>query len=220
MKIDLHTHSAASPDGNLRLKDYQNALNSGLDYIAITDHDRIDYALQLKKMDIGKNIIVGEEIMTSKGEIIGLFLTKQVLPLQSPKQTVEAIKKQGGLVVIPHPVDDFRSGLGLDEMNTIKDSIDAIEILNGRALKNYPQVLQEWAEGTDIALIASSDAHDKFGIGRTFTVLKDASEIKNSDDLKKALQSASPIYKRPPILAFLAPKFNRYTRRFRKPVVD
>ena len=220
IKIDLHSHSAASPDGNIRLKDYQKILDTKLDYIAITDHDRMDYASHLKKEDIGKKIIVGEEVMTNKGEIIGIYLTSRVKPGMSPKETVNAIKRQGGLVIIPHPLDDFRSGLGLEQMNAIKNDIDAIEVLNGRALKNYPKKLQKWAEGSDIALIASSDAHDRFGLGRTYTVLEEDADIGSAVTLKKALRSSMPVYKRPPLLAFIAPKFNRFARRFRTPVVD
>ena len=72
-KVDLHTHSQASPDGGIRPEQYAQALaTEKLDFIAITDHDRIDFALGMQKA-LGNKIIVGQEITTSVGELIGLY---------------------------------------------------------------------------------------------------------------------------------------------------
>ena len=110
-KTDLHTHSEASPDGGITLAQYQKVLNDGvLDCIAITDHNEVDFALHAHKT-LGNKIIVGEEIMTTKGEIIGLFLKEKVAPQQSPADTVVSIKSQGGLVYIPHPFETVRKGM-------------------------------------------------------------------------------------------------------------
>src|SRR5476649_2676258 len=100
-KIDLHTHSIASPDGSITLEDYRSILNSGrLDMVAITDHNTIGFAMATKKT-LGVRIIVGEEIKCLEGEIIGLFLSKPVEPGRPYTQTIEDIKDQGGLVYIP-----------------------------------------------------------------------------------------------------------------------
>src|SRR5580658_33632 len=103
LKIDLHTHSVASPDGGIMADKYRECLELGkLDYIAITDHNSIDFALNLRT-EFERKIIVGEEILTSEGEIIGLFLSELVPPNLSPIETIELIKRQGGLVYVPHP---------------------------------------------------------------------------------------------------------------------
>lgn len=76
-KIDLHTHSTSSPDGGITAHQYEEALSTGvLDCVAITDHNRIDFAEKLER-SFGDKIIVGEEIMTSGGEIIGLYLKRK-----------------------------------------------------------------------------------------------------------------------------------------------
>src|SRR5262245_43185713 len=111
MKIDLHTHSIASPDRSLSAKNYQKMLASGkLDYVAVTDHNVIDFARILHDQ-LGEQIIVGEEIATSEGEIIGLYLTSVVPSGLSAAETVRAIKDQDGLVYIPHPFETLRNGL-------------------------------------------------------------------------------------------------------------
>ncbi len=79
IKTDLHTHSAASPDGSITVNQYKETLaKQTLDCIAITDHNRIDFALSLQQVLGPEKIIVGEEISTKQGDIIGLFLTKLV----------------------------------------------------------------------------------------------------------------------------------------------
>ncbi len=100
-KIDLHTHSSASPDGGITPQQYAHVLATNqLDLIAVTDHNRIDTALELHRA-LGDRIIVGEEIMTTSGEIIGLYLEKPVSAGLSPDETISQIKQQGGIVYIP-----------------------------------------------------------------------------------------------------------------------
>ena len=125
-KIDLHTHSILSYDGGISRQEYINALNNKiLDCIAITDHNEIDFALNLYK-DFPKNIIVGEEIMTNDGEIIGLFLKKLIPKHLSVIKTIELIKEQNGLVYIPHPFDLMRAGIGEDLLKKHIKDIDTL----------------------------------------------------------------------------------------------
>src|ERR1039457_5438980 len=102
-KVDLHTHSPASPDGGISADQYIEAISTGvLDCVAITDHNRINFAKKLNH-SVGDKIIIGEEIMTSGGEIIGLYRNEQVPANLTPIDTIRIIKDQGGLVYIPHP---------------------------------------------------------------------------------------------------------------------
>src|SRR5664279_1477964 len=129
-KIDLHTHSYGSPDGSLKTAQYQYFLeNKLLDYIAITDHNSIATALkiQLELGGLGKRIIIGEEVTTTEGEIIGLYLAHTVPAGLSPLETVAEIKSQGGLVYIPHPFETVRSGMSEKALQTIIDSVDILE---------------------------------------------------------------------------------------------
>lgn len=184
-KIDLHTHSQASPDGWLKAEDYERMLKSGrLHAIAVTDHDRIDFALTLHKQ-LGDAIIVGEEISTSQGEIIGLYLSQAIPAGLTAAETVAEIKRRKGLVYIPHPFERLRSGVSAAVLRTIADQVDIIEIHNGRAsLDAKPRQAIEWALQNKVAMAASSDAHGIIGWGRTFSLI-DA--VPNRENLVKLL---------------------------------
>lgn len=211
ISVDLHTHSIASPDGSLTLEAYRSMLEDGsLDYIAITDHDRIDTALQFRR-ELGERIIVGQEVTTPDGEIIGLYLDKLVEPGQTAAKTVEAIKAQGGVVYIPHPFETVRKGLSAQVLQNIGAGIDVIEAWNGRAaFQNKSVQAMAWAEAHDLAMAASSDAHGLRGWGRTYSVL---SAPPDRDTLVALLRTAA--YKKGTVgvRGLLYPKINRLRKR-------
>jgi hypothetical protein len=210
-KVDLHTHSAASPDGGLSLRQYQKALEAGiLDCIAITDHNRIDFATQAQKI-LGDRIIVGEEIMTSRGEIVGLFLDEPIRPGLSPEETISAIKAQNGLVYIPHPFETVRKGVHPATLEAIQDTVDIIEVCNGRAfLQNRSTQALLWTKLNGVAGAASSDAHGSRGLGRTFTAL---SNMPDRDNLLPLLAGGSLRTRRPAVRGLLYPKYNRIRKK-------
>ncbi len=170
IKVDLHTHSVDSPDGGLTFENYQTALaQSRLNCVAITDHNTIKFAHEAF-MRLGDCIIVGEEIMTQEGEIIGLFLTKKIMPDQTLQKTVADIKEQKGIVYVPHPFEIVRSGISLVNLNLVAKDIDIIETHNGRAIfQNHTKQTHAWANRHMIAEAASSDAHGVRGWCRTYT---------------------------------------------------
>ncbi len=133
IKVDMHVHTSCSPDSLIpadRLFEICDA--NGIDCVAVTDHDSIACALRLQEQD-SKRIIVGEEIHTTYGEIIGLFLKEWIQPFLSPIDTIEKIKEQGGLVYIPHPFDGLRTSvLRRKILNDIADQIDILEVFNSR----------------------------------------------------------------------------------------
>lgn len=209
VRIDLHTHSVASPDGSTTLDEYADLLKSGsIDYVAITDHDRTDFALNAQAQ-LGERIIIGEEITTSEGEIIGLFLRRRITPGQSAIETCKDIKKQGGLVYVPHPFETVRKGINIEVLDSIANLVDIIEAPNGRSLQPHDEQALNWAKRHKKAICGSSDAHRSHAVARTHTLLNSAL-TKNS--LVKLLSDASVVYKRPSLLDLLAPKFNRYIR--------
>src|SRR6266576_5491693 len=102
-KIDLHTHSIISQDGGITASQYEKILQAGvLDCIAITDHNETSFARIMHKK-LGDRIIIGEEISTPEGEIIGLFLTETIPGGIRLDEAIASIKHQGGLVYLPHP---------------------------------------------------------------------------------------------------------------------
>ncbi|MGI9027791.1 MAG: PHP domain-containing protein [Candidatus Saccharimonadales bacterium] len=208
LKLDLHTHSIASPDGGLTMRDYKQALkNKQLDYIAITDHNTIAFAL-LANRTLGDRIIIGEEIMTTEGEIIGLYLQRPVAAGLSPKDTIAAIRQQNGIVYIPHPFETLRSGLQLSTMERIKDHIDIVETFNGRALsKKVTQQAAAWARERGKSVAASSDAHGRLGWRKTYTLIDDEPSRAN---LKASLTKPVLVQKGVGLSGLLYPKVNRY----------
>jgi predicted metal-dependent phosphoesterase TrpH len=206
-KIDFHTHSVASPDGSIRPDQYEYLLlNKKLDYIAITDHNRIDMAERLRTK-LGEKIIIGEEIMTTEGEVVGLFLSALIKPHQSLLATVKLIKDQGGIVYIPHPFETVRHGISQTSLDAIAEYVDIVEVHNGRAVfQNRGPQAAVWAKINYKARAASSDAHGLKGIGRTFTAVH---QPINAHTVVKALGKANLSVARPPLTTLLYPKINR-----------
>lgn len=213
IKIDLHTHSTHSPDGGISAKHYKHILESGkLDCIAVTDHDDIAFAEKLQKR-LGDKIIIGEEVTTTEGEIIGLFLKSKIDPHQSARKTAEAIKKQGGLVYVPHPFETARKGLDATALASIAELVDIIETYNARSLqgRRRPRAIA-WAEERGIAMAASSDAHGGSALGRTFSLIAKIPDAKTLIDLLQH-QSSDYSRKRVPLRGYLHPKLNRVKKR-------
>lgn len=214
-KIDLHTHSIASRDGGIKPKQYRKALQKGLlDCVAVTDHNTIVAAKLLRK-ELGKAIIVGEEISSLEGDIIGLFLKEKVEAGQSAIETVKAIKEQGGLVYIPHPFETIRKGLTSVALQKIKDYVDIVEVYNGRAwAQNRAREAATWATLNEKAHAASSDAHGSRGLGHSYTFIDSAPA---PDNLVAALHShAKLVTKRAPVHTLLYPKINRLKKVVRR----
>lgn len=213
-KVDLHTHSTASPDGGISAEQYQKALNTNLlDVIAVTDHNQIDFAVGLQHQ-LGDRIIVGEEIMTTVGEVIGLYLTERVRPGLSPLETVKQIKEQGGLVYVPHPFESFRHGLHPAVLEELIDYLDIVEICNGRAfLQNRSAQTVIWAKLNRIIGAASSDAHGLRGLGKTYTNVK---ELPKPGELMKVIARGTPVTERPGVRALLYPKYHRLRKKIRR----
>ncbi len=212
-KVDLHTHSSASPDGGITPEQYRKALSSGmLSAIAITDHNAITVALDLHR-ELGDQIIVGEEIMTTHGEIVGLYLTDLVPAGLSPLDTIKHIKNQGGVVYIPHPFETFRKGIDPHTLESIADFVDIIEVCNGRAfLQNRSAQAVVWARLNQKDSAASSDAHGYRGLGRTYS---DLPEMPTRDNLLQILDRSVLRTKNPTVRALLYPKYHRIRKRIK-----
>lgn len=208
VRVDLHTHSTASPDGSISARQYREVLEKGtLDCIAITDHNRIDFAQKMQK-ELGEDkIIIGEEITTTEGDVIGLFLNKVIELNQTIESTITEIKTQGGIVYIPHPFETVRNGVKRVDLERVTDDIDVIECANGRAyFQNFGPEAHTWARLRNIPVFASSDAHRQKALGKTYSLLSEKPTSKNLVDI---VAMSRKFYERPSILDILAPKLNR-----------
>jgi predicted metal-dependent phosphoesterase TrpH len=167
MRYDLHTHSHHSTDGYASPKALiRAAKRKGLDGIAITDHNTIRGGLEgLSYATDGFRVVVGAEISTERGEVMGLFLSEEIHS-RAYEEVVHHIDDQGGLVVVPHPFDTSRSSsLRITKKDT--NSIGAIETCNARCVRRqYDEEARAFANQHNIPQTGGSDAHFLQEIGR------------------------------------------------------
>jgi hypothetical protein len=181
MKFDLHTHTKYSSDGVVEPeKLVKTAIQRGLSGIAITDHDTIKGSLRAKKYETENfEVIVGSEISTERGEVIGLFLSDEIKS-HIFMEVLEEIKEQDGIIVLPHPFDDIRRNGVNPDRKDIK-SVDCIESFNSRCLRQkYNIKANQFARTNGLSVVAGSDAHFASEIGNAGVII-------NGDDLREAL---------------------------------
>jgi predicted metal-dependent phosphoesterase TrpH len=142
----------------------------GLSPIFLTDHEGIDGAQSL--VEAGVPAVVGQEILTTEGELIGLFLKEPVPTRLSPERTVNAIKGQGGLVYLEHPYDTSRRNLREEAIERIARQIDIVEVVNGRSQPELNRRAQELRSTLGVAAGAGSDAHTLSEIGSVFVEME------------------------------------------------
>lgn len=206
-KVDLHSHSIISHDGGISAEEYERILNTGkLDVIAITDHNETSFARIMHKKH-GDKIIIGEEITTAEGEIIGLYLQETIPAQLSAIETVKRIKEQNALVYIPHPFEIYRKGIQASALDLIKDDVDIVEVFNGRGiLRGKPKEALSFANLYQKSQAASGDAHCIRGMGYTYSIVKDFPEHKT---LKQLLARPELSRKYAPAYTLLCPLVNR-----------
>ncbi len=211
-RCDLHIHTRYSPDSRSSLESIAaRCKQAGLTCIAITDHNAIEGALRLKAFAPFR-VIVGEEIMSSGGEIIGLYLKERIPPGLSPCDTVAAIRAQGGLVHIPHPFDTRRSSLGKGHaLEDIAHQADILETFNAHCLRQrWNDDAAAFATKHGLVPAAVSDAHAARELGVTYMELPDFEDTPQG--LLTALRFAKLVTKRPSPLLRLAPAWTRLRR--------
>ncbi|MEN6480525.1 MAG: PHP-associated domain-containing protein [Anaerolineales bacterium] len=171
MKVDCHVHTVYSPDSLSSLVQIERvAQRRGIDVLAITDHNSIRGALLLARWST-LQIIVGEEILTTQGELIGLFLSEEIPAGLSPLDTARAIQAQGGLVCIPHPCDQARRSSALTSRgrDEVLAWVDMIEVFNARTTHRVDlSAAEELAARHGLLRSAGSDAHSAAEIGRAY----------------------------------------------------
>jgi predicted metal-dependent phosphoesterase TrpH len=194
--LDLHAHSDASFDSVASPTSMiAKARRIGLTHLAITDHERIDGALRARDLapdDL--QVIVGEEVRSSEGDLIGLFLERAVAPGMSAAETAAAIHEQGGIVGLPHPFDRFRSSGGSRAaeqqrgLDALAASVDYVEVHNARAYRDANPMAAAFADAHALPGSASSDAHSVMELGVAQTVLE--GPIEDAAGLLAALPGA------------------------------
>jgi len=148
---------------------------AGIDVLCITDHGTINGAVELAAR-LPCRVIVGQEVRTGAGEVIGLFLTERLPAGLSAHQAATRIRQQGGLVYIPHPYDPMRSCLAEPELLALIDAglVDAVEVFNAKtSLSSLNRRAAELAAAHGLAAGAGSDAHVPEAIGAAYLQVPD-----------------------------------------------
>lgn len=213
LHLDLHMHTVYSKDSVLSLKTLAKLLKRYNLHVAITDHNTIKGALAFKKRfrGLGNRIIIGEEVKTLQGEVIGLFLQDQVKPFMDVFETVDNIRSQDGLVLIPHPFDRLRrSRLKPDFLLRIKP--DIFEVFNSRTLfEKYNIQALRFARNHNLLMGVGSDAHYWFEVGSCFALVEDCSSPRL---LLKSLKNPRFVIHRNLFKSLMAHGFSKFLKTF------
>jgi predicted metal-dependent phosphoesterase TrpH len=143
----------------------------GLSPVFLTDHDSIDGALELRAA--GVRVVVGEEVATSDGELIGLFLNEAIPAGLPAREAVRRIKDQGGLLYLEHPYDSSRRHLTEEAIESLADLIDIVEVFNGRSYERANRRAGDLCATLGAAPGAGSDAHTIGEIGSVYVEMED-----------------------------------------------
>ena len=184
MQLDLHVHTKYSFDCRMNpARVLRIARRRGLDGLAITDHDTIEGALEARRLAKGNFlVIIGEEVSTTGGDIIGLFLREKIEGGE-PAGVIDRIHAQGGVAVLPHP---FSKTLGVDEK--VAQKLDACEGFNARYSSGEGQTaVGPFALEYGLTLTGASDAHRYRDIGQGRTIAPDGPP----ERIKEALLNGS-----------------------------
>ena len=213
---DLHMHTDHSPDCATPVDVLlETARDRGLGAIAITDHNEISGALEAREvaeeMD-GIKVIVAEEVKTAdEGEVIGLFLEEKIPRGMSMAETIAEIKRQGGLVYVPHPFDRLHSVPDYEHLLKIVEDIDILEVFNPRiAFSAFNEEAERFAAKYRIVPGAGSDSHVAQGLGSVAIRLHD---FEGPEEFLEAMRDADIVQKHKNLIYVQALKFLQTTGR-------
>jgi predicted metal-dependent phosphoesterase TrpH len=177
IRVDCHLHTALSGDAVTTIDELAERVErERLDVVCITDHNVTAAAVAAAERGIGARVIVGEEIRTTKGDVIGLFLTERVPYVLPLPEAIALIKSQGGLVYLPHPFDPGRSTLdpATSEQLCAGGIADIVEVFNAKIEdQEHNRQAAMLAARYDLPGGAGSDAHDPEGIGAAYLEMPD-----------------------------------------------
>ena len=189
---ELHCHTIYSKDSLTTLEKLLGACQrKGIQRIVITDHNTIAGAVRGKSLD-PERVIVGEEIMTTAGELLAAYVKEEVPPGLSPLETIDRLRQQGAFISVPHPFDRPRAGhWELTDLWEILPLVDAIETFNARNMwPGANRAAQKFAQQNNILATYGSDAHTPFELGRGTMLLP---PFDDAPGLKKSIsQAVSP----------------------------
>jgi predicted metal-dependent phosphoesterase TrpH len=187
--LEFHCHTHASKDSLTRPTDLVAAARrKRIDRVVVTDHNSIAGAREAQAL-APELIIVGEEIMTTKGEILAAFVRDEIPAGLSPQETIARLNEQRSFISVSHPFDELRAG-GWRESDLLEilPLVDAIEVYNSRCmLPRFNRQAEEFARRHNIAGTVGSDAHAAFELGRSLLLVD---PFEGVEGLRKVIRGA------------------------------
>lgn len=190
-KVEFHCHTSYSKDSLTppeRL--VKSCRRKGIDRVIVTDHNSIAGARAAQALD-PELVIVGEEIFTTRGELLAAFVTEEVPAGLSPQETIRRLKGQGAFISVSHPFDLQRGG-HWDEADLLEilPQVDAIEVFNSRCWSpEFNRQAQEFAERHNLPGTVGSDAHAALELGRAVLLLE---PFQGPEELRSVIRQGIP----------------------------
>lgn len=187
LSVEFHCHTVFSKDSlTSPRKLVETCRRKGIDRVVVTDHNTIMGARAAQKLD-PELVIAGEEILTTRGELLAAFVTEEIPPFLSPQETIRRLKDQGAFISVSHPFDRLRNGAWKEEdLLEILPQVDAIEVFNSRCLDlKFNRDAQSFAEKHKIAGTVGSDAHTTFELGGSLLLLE---QFEGPDGMRKVIR--------------------------------
>lgn len=212
-KVDLHSHTVYSKDClTPPAKLVAQARARGLDKIAVTEHNNLAGARAAKELDPDL-VIVGQEIMTTRGEIIAYYVQEEVPRGLPPEEAIARLREQGAVISIPHPLDTLRgSAMGRENVMAILHLVDALEVRNARCVRSADNAAAAALAAAHGKLAtAGSDAHTLFEVGRCMLEMPPFED--NAASFLAALSQAQPCGTESPFWPHLASTYAKVHKR-------
>ncbi len=188
IKTELHCHTVWSLDSGNQIPELlAEARRRGIQRLAITDHNTIRGALIAQQLD-PELVIVGQEILTSGGELLAYFVSEQVPKHLHPLETIARLKAQDAFIAVPHVFDVRRHGWRKEALEEILPHVDALEVFNARCFSNgVNERARLFARQIGMPAIAGSDAHSLVELGLAATYLP---PFNNAQELRQVVSQA------------------------------
>jgi predicted metal-dependent phosphoesterase TrpH len=214
LRVEFHCHTIASKDSLTRPEQLvEAAKRKGLDRVIVTDHNSTRGAEAAQTLD-PERIIVGEEIMTTRGEILAAFVRQEIPARLTPQETIGRLRQQGAFISVSHPFDRQREGgWKLHDLLEILPLVDAVEVFNSRCMRQeYNREAQAFAREHRIAGTVGSDAHAPFELGRAVMLLE---PFEGSEGLRTAIVKAQVETRWSPLWFHLASRYASLRKRIK-----
>ena len=214
VRVEFHCHTIYSKDSLSRPEDLiEICRRRGIDRLAVTDHNTLAGALQAHRLD-PERVIMGEEIMTEKGELLAFFVQEEIPKGLPPLEAIRRLRQQDAFISVSHPFDSARNGAWtLANLLEIAPLVDAVETFNSRCAGPQPnQQARAFAAQHHLPGTVGSDAHTLWEVGRATLLVE---QFKDAGELRRSIQQAQARLLPSPFWVHFASTYARIYKRLK-----